>query len=245
MTTADFSNGFDVLLNSYSRVGAFGDSMPDIRLDEYEKSLFMTQAQEDEVRSLYTGKNVYGEGFEKTEETRRYLSTLVKEAEIEPLDEEDDHVTLPAGLSSNSQFFALPDDLWFITYEAVNVTGKTCNQSEPLEVIPVRQDEYHKIKKNPFRGTNDRRALRLDLSGGNIEVISKYSIATYYVRYLRKLNPIVLTALEDGVTINNVSTVTACELPDILHQRILERAVMLALRSKGIGVTSQPTKEER
>ena len=65
MTTADFSNGFDVLLNSYSKIGAFGDSMPDIRLDEYEKSLFLTQAQEDEVRSLYTGKNVYGEGFEK------------------------------------------------------------------------------------------------------------------------------------------------------------------------------------
>ena len=74
----------------------------------------------------------------------------------------------------------------------------------------------------------------MDLSEGNVEIISKYGVTSYYVRYLRKLKPIILSDLGNEVSINGVSEATDCELPDILHQRILERAVMMALRSRGI-----------
>jgi hypothetical protein len=40
--------------------------------------------------------------------------------------------------------------------------------------------------------------------------------------------------LGNEISINGISEATDCELPDILHQRILERAVMMALRSRGI-----------
>ena len=40
-----------------------------------------------------------------------------------------------------------------------------------------------------------------------------------------------------GVSVDGVSTATYCELPSFLHQRILEGAVMLALRSKGINIS--------
>ena len=87
MRRNDFSNGFDTLLNSFAHSAQFGNanSQADIALDEYEKSLFLTQAQEEEVLSLYTGKNVNREAFEATEELRRYLSTLIKEAELSPI----------------------------------------------------------------------------------------------------------------------------------------------------------------
>ena len=233
MTREEFSSSFDTQLNSFAHTAQFGDvnAAVDVVLDEYEKSLFLTQAQEEEVLSLYSGKNAAGEGFEQTEELRRYLSPLIKEKELSPITTTNGKVL---GLESDSTFFTLPKDLWFITFERAVITDGKCEGSTNLDVYPVRQDEYHKLKKNPFRGANNRRALRFDLSEGVVEIISKYSVTSYYVRYLRKLNPIVLTHFGDEVSIRGVSEPTDCELPDILHQRVLDRAVILALKSKGI-----------
>ena len=102
-----------------------------------------------------------------------------------------------------------------------------------MEVVPVRQDEYHRLKKNPFRGANNRRSLRLDLSDGVVEIVSKFTVTAYYLRYLRRIKPIVLEDMPNGLTINGVGTQSECELHESLHQRILERAVGLALQSKG------------
>lgn len=48
MTTQEFSNTFDTLLNSYRDVKDFGKihSNVSIELDEYEKSILLTQAQD-------------------------------------------------------------------------------------------------------------------------------------------------------------------------------------------------------
>jgi hypothetical protein len=233
MTRENFSSGFDTLLNSYISAADFGrtDNPSTIELDEYEKSVFLTNAQEDVALGLYTGKNTYGESFEQTEELRRYLSNLINEAVLSPITTSNG---MPLGVDSKSKFFTLPDNLWFITYEAIAVEGGECKQGFSMMVVPVRQDEYQRLKKNPFRGANDRRALRLDLSENNIEVVSKYPITQYYVRYLRKLNPIVLADFtNEGVSVNGVNTPTECELHESLHQKILERAVILALQSKG------------
>ena len=72
MTCTEFSNEFDILLNSYS------DNPSDIKIDEYEKSIYLTQAQEEIIKNLYSGTNKYMEGFEATEKLRRYLDTLNK-----------------------------------------------------------------------------------------------------------------------------------------------------------------------
>jgi len=79
MTIQDFSDGFDTLVNSYNRRQNFGEQ-DSLSFDEYEKSQFLTKAQEELVIAWYSGRNSYGEGFESTEEARRYLSTLVREA---------------------------------------------------------------------------------------------------------------------------------------------------------------------
>ena len=242
MTLEEFSNQFDVLVNSYTRFRDFDDKEPrdTIEFNEYEKSLYLTKAQEELVLGLYNGRNPLGESFEQTEELRRYLADLVVEDSLSPTATSNGK---PLGVDSASKFFTLPENLWFITYEAVNVTGKDCNTGA-LEVYPVTQDEYHRIRKNPFRGANDRRALRLDLSEGIIEIVSKYTVTSYYLRYLKKLNPIILVNLPNGIAIGEKNTATACELNDGLHQKILELAVVMALQSKGIGITSQARKED-
>ena len=82
ITPEELSGRFDVLLNSYSQKANTGDisSVVDINLNEYEKSVFLTKAQEEVVVNLYNGKNIYGDSFESTEEIRRYLDALIKTA---------------------------------------------------------------------------------------------------------------------------------------------------------------------
>lgn len=232
MGTQELSNQFDVLLNSYAVAGGFGktDSLATIELDEYEKSLFITNAQEELVLSLYTGRNSSLQGFEETEELRRFLSPLIREAELSATVPTE---SKPIGMGSDSKFFVLPDDLWFITYESVLITNGRCEGTTSLEVVPVRQDEYHKLKKNPFRGVNDRRALRLDLSDNVVEIISKYNITKYYVRYLRQLKPVILIDLEEGLELRGETEAMTSMLPESLHLRILNRAVEMALQSRG------------
>ena len=58
MTTKEFSNQFDVLYNNIMSNQAPG-------LDEYEKSVFLTKAQEDIVKAYFNPKgNKYFEGFD-------------------------------------------------------------------------------------------------------------------------------------------------------------------------------------
>lgn len=231
MITQEFSDAFDTLVSSYRRFKDFDNKeIPDsIEFNEYEKSYFLTKAQDELVIALYNGRNASGESFESTEELRRYLSNLVKEARLQPITNTSG---LIIGIGSNSKFFTLPKDLWYITYEAVDIDGTKCNALSPMDVYPVTQDDYNKTKRNPFRGANDRRALRLDLSDGVIEIVCKYIVKDYYVRYLRKPKPIVLEDMPNNLTIEGVGKKSECELHEALHQRILERAVTEALQSK-------------
>lgn len=242
MTVSEFSDGFTTLLNSYYLQSEFGDqeSKVTLTLDEYEKSFYLTKAQEDLVISLYTGRGLTGTSFEETEELRRYLANLVKEYKPQIITNSSNK---PIGIEgSNHQFFTLPPDLWFITYESVDTSGdKACDNKVGMEVIPVTQDEYHTIKKNPFRGANNRRALRLDLADGVVEIICKYNVTSYYIRYIKKVKPIILEELPDYVSLSSTSStspnrnVSPCELHEALHQKILELAVRMALASAAVG----------
>ena len=226
MNTEEFSNRFDVLIHNYANVGT--GSVPYLTFDEYEKSLFLTQAQEELILELYTGKNQFGEGFEKTEEIRRYLSNIVKTEELS-------HKSLDyTGVSKNSVFFELPEDLWFITYESVILKDEKlgCLDGEEAIVVPVTQDEYYRISKNPFRGPTKGRVLRLDTSDGFIELVSDYNIDKYLIRYVSKPEPIILTDLDNDIYINGVNTKTQCKLNPAIHRAILERAVKLAIISR-------------
>lgn len=252
MTIDEFSNEFDVLLNSYAITKNFGVGQGLLELDEYEKSVLLTEAQEEIVRELYNGK-LTGEGFESTEEQRRNLSSLITTNKFYPIDAPVEQSTPAAPvlvLDNNSTLFQLPSDVWFITYEAAKLSDETlgCKNNIMAEVVPVRQDEYNIIKNNPFRGPSDKRVLRIDTgmyyynrdvpsttehSDINIiELISKYNIAYYFIKYLKRPNPIVLVNLgDDQLSINGQTEKSiACELPPSLHRLVIERAVSLAIK---------------
>ena len=101
-----------------------------------------------------------------------------------------------------------------------------------MEVVPITQDELHNITRNPFRKSNKRRVLRLDIEGDIVEIISVYDISKYTIRYLSEPQPIILSDLPEGLTINKLSKETKCKLNPAIHRMILEMAVNLALKSR-------------
>lgn len=237
MTIQEFSNTFDILLNSHNTQAQFGEqaSKREIVLDEYEKSLYLTKAQEEVVVNLYNGKNPYGDSFEGTEEMRRYLESLVK-TKVYSTEEQVNGT----GVSIGSVFYRLPEDVAFITMEQVTYEDEDlgCYSGSVAAVYPVTQDEYSRIKNNPFRGPTRYKVIRLDTGNNTVELVSKYKIGEYLLKYLARPEPIILEDLPNDLTIEGRGEHSECKLNSILHGTILERAVQMALQAKGISVSN-------
>lgn len=216
MINQEFSIEFDILYNNISSNQAPG-------LTEYEKSVFLTAAQEDIVTELYTGRNSTQNSFEETEELRRYLNSLIVTHRCPPFNAGNINLIK---VTNKSTLFNLPDDVLFITKERV-----LTSTSQEVDVYPISQDELSKILKNPFRGPSKTRALKLDAGHNIIEIIYEGEISYYNLRYIKKPNPIILVDLEDDLSINGQSEESECELDSSIHRTILERAVALALQT--------------
>ena len=241
MTTTECSQAFDAHISAYNESFDLNTLDKGLSFGEYEKSIFLTRAQDELVLSFYSGKNSYNEGFENTEEVRRYLSQLVVTAKIE---EDKNRSKTLVKVHPNSHFFHLPEDLWFITYESLQLieSDNPCTSNASIEVQPVTQDELHKLLKNPFRGVTQRRALRLDISEGRVEIISALNnISSYTVRYVKEPLPIILDDFSDEIDIKGNHNIMECELHPALHKAILDRAIQLAITSKAVsgGVKQQ------
>lgn len=256
MTTQELSNAFDTMVNSYGVTASFGEqsSSRNLVFDEYEKSLFLTQAQEELTISLYTGKNSYGESFESTEEIREYLKPLIRNAhkDIALVDNMDAAKAIIRYGDCKVYRASLGENILGIIYEEVTFDDPSlgCKDGTTVPVIPVRHDEIAHILKNPFRGVSSRRVLRVDNqdNGNKMELLSEYSLEpkSYYIRYIIKPLPIILTDLGDSVTIEGSSNESLkinddnnLWLPRQLHNRILEMAVRKAIQSRGYSLQTE------
>lgn len=222
MNVQEFSNSFDTLLQPYIAKDSFNEQN-NLAFDEYEKSIFLTKAQEQIVLELY-------QELEQSEEVRKYLSNLIKTDNYVPVGEQDETL-----INNNFKSYKveISNDILFMIYEQCTLSDENnCINNKIVSVVPTIHDDLDKVLKNPFKSPNSRKVIRLDFDN-KIELISKYSISNYKVRYLKKPNPIILVALEDNLSINNGDTkVSNGETNPILHERIVQRAVQLAVQSK-------------
>ena len=222
MNVQEFSNSFDTLLQPYIAKESFSEQN-NLAFDEYEKSIFLTKAQEQIVLELY-------QELEQSEEVRKYLSNLIKTDNYVPIGEQDE-----ALINSNFKSYKveISNDILFMIYEQCTLSDENnCINNKIVSVVPTIHDDLDKVLKNPFKSPNSRKVIRLDFDN-KIELISKYNISNYKVRYLKRPNPIILVSLEDNLSINNGDTeVSNGETNPILHERIVQRAVQLAVQSK-------------
>ena len=220
MDVQELSNLFDTLLQPYIVKDNFGEQNT-LAFDEYEKSIFLTKAQEQIVLELY-------QELEQSEENRKYLSNLIKTGNYVPVGEQDNTLI---NNTFKSYKVEIEDSVLFMIYEQCTLSDENnCINGRIVSVVPTIHDDLDKVLKNPFKSPNNRKVIRLDFDN-KIELISKYNISNYKIRYLKRPNPIILVKLED-LNIDKKQEVSNGETNPILHERIVQRAVQLAVQSK-------------
>lgn len=221
MTTEEMSNSFDVLYNNIASEQAAG-------LNEYEKSVFLTKAQDEIVKNYFSGKskgNNLGQGFDDSLKRQADFSSVIDNWVCEK-------TNAYKKLNPNSVQFQLPDEV-FIT---VNEVAET-DDGRVLQIIPLRYDEYTRLMSKPFKRPLKSQIWKLYTYGAEtqkyVELLSNIDdkVESYNIRYVRRLSPIVLEDLEYGLSIEGITQKTECQLDPMLHQDILQRAVELAKAS--------------
>jgi len=254
---------FSTLLNSYNTQANFGDqaSHREIVLDEYEKSVLLTQAQDIIVKSYFDGSlNPQGQGFDDSTRRQVDFSSLITVATLSTsgatskFDERGIMFKLPLmGVTANTcdVLFVLNEKLDCNTI--TNATGPVYGPTKTYVVVPISHKEYDREMSKAYAQPLKKQAWRLfqnDATGFDVdtELIVNESIAkkykaspsavgdiriVYKMRYVRRPKPIVLVDLPDGLSIDGVTAETQCELNPILHVDILNKAVELAIATRG------------
>lgn len=156
MTTQEFSNEFEVLYNNIMSNQAPG-------LDEYEKSVFLTKAQEELVRDYFNSRNVKNaQGFDDSQKRQYDFSTLLSNAEL--YDCADNARVLSASrlIASNpvfdnrSRVYLAPSDLFLAINESIEDSAK-----RRYSVLPISYDEYNRLMSKPYGFPLKRQAWRI------------------------------------------------------------------------------------
>lgn len=226
MTNQEFSNEFDVLYNNIMSNQAPG-------LDEYEKSVFLTKAQDEIVKNYFNPKgNKYNEGFDGNEKRQIDFSMIMRSTAV--TSRFSDGV-----FDARGKTVTLPNDIIMILNEYVLVTRaksdgdpESIQESVRLTIVPIEYKEYSRLMSKPYKRPLKWQAWRLlnnSTVNNSAEIITgpNDTLTSYNIRYIKKPRAIILSDLE-GVTLDGQSGAQTCELDPILHPEILQRAVELA-----------------
>ena len=237
MTTTEFSLEFDILYNNI-----MSDTAPG--LNTYEKSVFLTKAQEELIKNYFNPKgNKYLEGFDGSAKRQTDFSNLIT---VEPLSAETG--TMIKQHEDSSAVFKIPEKLMLFIQEYLKV--ETGNTTRVLQVIPLRHDEYMRLMMRPFHYPPRNQAWRILGNSQNSETeVERYVEVVYHlgetlpsnsyvITYVRKPNPIIIEDLVGGVSIDGVIEQSECELNEEIHREILQRAVELAKAAYSNDITA-------
>lgn len=228
MNTSEFDTEFDVLYNNITSNQAPG-------LNGYEKSVFLTKSQ-NQLLSEYFNFRVDSTdgGFDNSEERQIDFSRIIRTESLSDIGSPIDYVRI----DPRSFIYRMDNDILFILNEFLDVTPIGSRATDTLNVVPLSYDEYSRLMRKPYKFPPKGQAWRLinGSDGGRnsrcFEIIAKDVVGndlSYRIRYVRRPRPIILEDLTNlGVTIDNETAVTECELPEETHHKILERAVTLA-----------------
>lgn len=220
MTADEIRTEFDVMYNNISSGAA-------PNLNDFERSLFLTRAQDELVRMYYAGTNARYTSFEADEEARRYLDTLVT----------TETFTLPVPQQyGRFKDYAVPKpaDAMFVLRESVVNGSDECRGGTLMAVNPVRHEDLNRLLGNPFKAPNERKCVRFDVRNGEggavFHLLSADALSSYEMTYLRKPVAIVLSDIQTdfGKEIDGKTDWEGYDIPDTLMHKVIRRACELA-----------------
>lgn len=148
MTNQEFSDSFDVLYNNITNNQAPG-------IDEYEKSIFLTKAQDEIIKAYFDPTlNKSHHGFDQSKRRQIDFSMLIKTGVA----------TEVTGMTSlfplgHTKFFAVPDRIMMFINESLEV--QRGNERKFLNVVPLDDAEYARLMSKPFKRPIKNQAWRI------------------------------------------------------------------------------------
>lgn len=243
MTLSEFSNQFDVLYNNITSNKAIG-------LNEYEKSVFLTKAQDELVKNYFVPEgNPHQKGFDSNQKRQIDFSKLMATKDCTLIKQSLGTV------DPRAIHYSLPEDILYIINESVQFYREEGYEIVGIrQVIPLSYDEYTRLMSKPYKEPVKYQAWRLitDKNGSDethnyltgVDIIIRSSDKKkyitdeegegmkYIIRYVKRPRPIVLdnfeSSLGEDLSIHGVSTISECELDPSIHEEILQRAVEIA-----------------
>ena len=217
MTAQEFSSEFDLLYNNVSSAQAPG-------LTEYEKSVFLTKAQDEIIKNYFTnvqGGKKYQQGVEDSEKRYADFSALLTVAVLNaetvdavPFDERGKIFRLPDGKSSDAK------KVMIVITETFKTGNINPGEDEPsltsYQVIPLKFDKYIRLMSKPSSDPLKKQVWKLmgnsETGNGSIEIVPHWkdkdnSINVLILKYIRKPHPIILEDLAvQGLSIEGQTT---------------------------------------
>ncbi|MBQ9391945.1 MAG: hypothetical protein IJU02_07120 [Lachnospiraceae bacterium] len=274
MTLDEFSNTFTTLLNSYNSQALFGEQAGrgEIVLDEYEKSVLLTQAQDLIVKSYFEGTT--GQGFDDNARRQVDFSSLIKVADLsestvlarKKFDERGVIFQLPLKDNTSNTtevLYILNEKLIEKIIDTYSSTpgSTTYKLQKEYVVVPISYKEYDREMSKPYAQPLKKQAWRLfqNMNSGfdvNSELIPKWNIynnigssednseLVYRIRYVKRPQPIILENLPNDLEIDGEREASNCELNPIIHMDILTKAVELAITTRGTAPSTKKSNRD-
>ena len=205
MNYTEMLEKFDVLYNNITSSQAPG-------LDTYEKCVFWNKGQLEVLKNHLNPKgNKYGEGFDFSSKRQIEFSSLIGKIQLTASSTAPDFCI-------NATRFDIPsgtDPMLCILNEYAEYSEG--NNAYRLVGVPISNVEYDTLMSRPFKYPPKAQAWRMIING-HFEVITAFGTTqslAYHVRYVKMPKEL-------------SETQTVIEIPEVLHDEVLQRAVELA-----------------
>ena len=246
MNVKEFSNEFDILYNNIMSNQAPG-------LNEYEKSVFLTKAQDELVKNYFTpteGGNKYQQGFDDSRKRHMDFSALIVNTEKELGIADSLYGTAPEAsivltLEGAKILFILSEVLALKSPGTDTAGRPTTKTDKTYQVIPIKLNELQSLLNKPYGRPLKRQAWRVWNDGSDTDSLrlrfilhdsdtEYFTSAGHSIVYqstiVKQPSPIILSDIgsDYNVSINGERTPMTCMLNEEIHPEIVQRAVELA-----------------
>ena len=154
MDYTEFSQRFDVLYNNITSNQAPG-------LNEYEKSVFLTEGQEAYIKEQFFALNNSEQaGFDNIRKRYTDFAGIIRTVNLEQkdLDKDSDYTKL----DPRSLVYYWPKDVMFVVNEQIDLSNVPLFLEQRIrQILPVSYNEYTRLMSKPFKQPNKYQCWRL------------------------------------------------------------------------------------
>ena len=192
MTTTEFSNQFDLLYNNISSNQAPG-------LNEYEKSVFLTKAQDEIVKNYFQAEsngNTTKKGFDDSAIRQMDFSDLIMSKTLTEENEEPDvdPRALVYKISKDDRVYIIINESLYLMAN----TGGGLKVNGIRQVIPIKYTEYMRLMSKPFKEPLKNTAWRIITKGrdGDVNIDTSIGDPTTVAKSVSSKIEIVVTSAD-------------------------------------------------